>query len=83
MTHKIVFTNKAVKDLKSIPNSEQRRIGTKLKEFGSDPIHHARKLKNSEIGEYRFRVGNYRIIFDLDGDTIVILRVGHRSDIYK
>jgi len=30
----------------------------------------------------RFRIGNYRVIFDLEGDEIVVLRAGHRKDIY-
>ena len=36
-----------------------------------------------KIGTYRFRMGNYRVIFDIEGKDIVILRVGHRREIYK
>jgi mRNA interferase RelE/StbE len=43
----------------------------------------ARKLISHRIGAYRFRIGDYRIIFDIDGENIVILRIGHRRDIYK
>jgi mRNA interferase RelE/StbE len=32
---------------------------------------------------YRFRVGEYRVIFDLEGDDIVVLRVGHGRQIYR
>jgi mRNA interferase RelE/StbE len=35
------------------------------------------------LGAYRFRIGDYRVVFDLEGDEIVILRVGHRRDIYR
>ena len=32
---------------------------------------------------YRFRIGDYRVICDIEGDEIVILRIGHRRDIYR
>lgn len=35
------------------------------------------------MGAYRFRIGDYRIIFNIEGENIVILRVGHRKSIYK
>jgi mRNA interferase RelE/StbE len=40
-------------------------------------------LISHKIGTYRFRIGDYRAIFDIDGENIVILRIGHRRDIYK
>ncbi len=36
-----------------------------------------------KIGTYRFRIGDYRVIFDIYGEDIVILRIGHRRSIYK
>ncbi|MBI1938539.1 MAG: hypothetical protein HYS25_10480 [Ignavibacteriales bacterium] len=44
---------------------------------------YSEKLINSEIGSYRFRVWDYRIIFDLEKDKIVILRAGYRKEIYR
>ncbi|PIU83448.1 MAG: hypothetical protein COS68_03990 [Elusimicrobia bacterium CG06_land_8_20_14_3_00_38_11] len=35
------------------------------------------------MGMYRFRVGDYRVIFDVDKNNIVILRIGHRKKIYR
>jgi len=35
------------------------------------------------IGQYRFRIGDYRIIFDLADDTLCVLEVGHRKEIYR
>jgi len=35
------------------------------------------------LGTYRFRIGDYRVIFDIEGKDIVALRVGHRRDIYR
>jgi len=39
------------------------------------------KIKGEKL--YRFRVGSYRIIFEMDEDNIVILRIGDRKDIYR
>ncbi|NUN98684.1 MAG: type II toxin-antitoxin system RelE/ParE family toxin [Candidatus Omnitrophica bacterium] len=47
------------------------------------PLKHARKLSNSSIGTYRYRIGNYRVIFDLADRDVVVLRVGHRREIYR
>ncbi len=40
-------------------------------------------MTDSSLGSYRFRVGDYRVIFDLEGEEIVVLRVGHRKEIYR
>ncbi len=40
-------------------------------------------LTDPQLGTYRFRVGDFRVIFDLHGRDIVILRVGHRKSIYR
>jgi mRNA interferase RelE/StbE len=51
--------------------------------FEEDPLIHAEKLIDSRFGTYRFRVGAYRVIFDLEGNDLVVLRVGHRKEIYR
>ncbi|MEO6695316.1 MAG: type II toxin-antitoxin system RelE/ParE family toxin [Ignavibacteria bacterium] len=70
--YKILFTDRSKKDLKSLDISIQTRIVNKLKEYSSDPIHFSRKLQNSSIGTYRFRIGDYRISFDIAKDEVVI-----------
>jgi mRNA interferase RelE/StbE len=81
--YKIILTNRAIKDLHAIDKTEQRKIGIRIKEYSSDPQKYARKLINPKIGTYRFRIGDYRIVFDLEEDRMIILRIGHRKDIYK
>ena len=44
---------------------------------------HATKLTDPALETYRFRIGDYRVIFDIEDKEIVILRVGHRKNIYK
>ncbi|MDO8688920.1 MAG: type II toxin-antitoxin system RelE/ParE family toxin [Dehalococcoidia bacterium] len=59
------------------------RLRDGLEKHREDPLAHARKMVNSSLGGYRFRIGDYRVVFDIDGDSLVILRVGHRRDIYR
>lgn len=44
---------------------------------------YARKMIDPALGTYRFRVGEYRIIFDIEGNELIILRVGHWQQIYR
>ena len=61
----------------------KQRIGKALQRYERDPLAHAEPLKQSDLGSYRFRIGDYRVVFDLEGSEIVVLRVGHRREIYK
>lgn len=81
--HEIVITQHAKKDLKNLDKMVIQRIGNKLKFFSNDPLKYARGLTDPKIGGYRFRIGDYRVIFDIDDDKIIVLRVGHRKEIYK
>ena len=58
-------------------------MGRHLSDYKEDPFKYAEKLTDSTLGTYRFRVGDYRIIFDVDDTNIVVLRVGRRKEIYK
>lgn len=83
MMYKIIITDRAIKDIEKLDIAEKKRIGEKLKLYAADPFRYSRKLTNPKIGSYRFRIGDYRVIFDISDDCIVILRVGHRRSIYK
>jgi len=83
MSYKLVYTNTAYKDIKKLDIVARKRIGKKIEEYSKGPILNSKKLTNSLIGTYRWRIGNYRVVFDIDNKNIVILRVGHRKEIYK
>ncbi|MBI5235651.1 MAG: type II toxin-antitoxin system RelE/ParE family toxin [Deltaproteobacteria bacterium] len=63
--------------------SGEKKIGTILLRYRTDPFKYAERLTDSNLGTYRFRIGDYRIIFDVEDNTIVVLRAGHRKEIYK
>lgn len=83
MRYALVYTRRAAKDIKKLDSLTKKRLSKKLKEFEKNPLHYVEKLVNSKIGEYRFRVGNHRIVFDIRGKDIVVLRIGHRREIYE
>ena len=65
---------------------EIRKIITKKLEYflsSGQPLIFAGHLTNHKVGQYRFRIGDYRVIFDVEGESLVILSVGHRREIYK
>ena len=78
------FIPKALKKLSKLPKDIQRRIFSKLDYFcQTNPLVYADKLTDRQAGEFRFRVGNYRVVFDIDDNLITILDVGHRREIYR
>lgn len=83
MKHKLVYTKRAAKDIERLEVNIRNRIGRTLLRYAEDPLKYAEKLIDPRLGMYRFRIGDYRVIFDLAKDDIVILRVGHRRDIYR
>ena len=80
-----VFKYQALRNLQKLPQEIQKRIIKKLDFFveSGEPLSFAENLVNFEIGQYRFRIGDYRVIFDLDDERLIILTLGHRKNIYK
>jgi mRNA interferase RelE/StbE len=85
MAYTIVITKKAKKDIDALEGVIRERLGRKLLQIAKlNDIHPVvRQLVDSRIGSYRLRVGDYRVLFDLDTKNIVILRVQHRKDVYR
>jgi mRNA interferase RelE/StbE len=81
--YKLVYTRRAVKDIEKLDEVTRARIAKSLARFENEPFRYAGKLTDPNLGTYRFRVGDYRVIFDVEGRDIVLLRVGHRRELYK
>jgi len=79
----LVYTQRAIKDIQKLDHHMKQRIGKTLLRYAKDPYKHSERLTDSKLGNYRFRIGDYRVIFDVEGNEIVVLRIGHRSEIYS
>lgn len=83
MSYQLLYTRTAFSDIKKLDSVVKKKIQKKLEQYSQSPLSYAKRLVNSQIGTYRWRIGDFRVVFDLDGKNIVILRVGHRREIYK
>lgn len=79
----VVLTRRAVRDLDRLDPPDRRRVLDRLRELAADPLQNARKLTDPRLGGFRYRIGSYRVIFDLEDGRVVVLRIGHRREIYR
>jgi mRNA interferase RelE/StbE len=83
MKYRIVYTKRAADDISKLDLETKKKIREAMERNAVAPLNYARKMIDRALGTYRFRIGDYRVIFDLESDKIVVLRVGHRREIYK
>ena len=78
------FTKHADRQLRKLPVATQRRIIKKIKFYiaTENPLHFADSISDTRDKVYRFRIGNYRVIFDWLGNHIRITKVDLRPRIY-
>jgi mRNA interferase RelE/StbE len=81
MNYDIEFKPRAVKDLKDLPRAAQRRIVAKIEGLRDNLAGDVKKLTNF-TPEYRLRVGDYRVLFEVEENRVVVYRVVHRKDAY-
>ena len=80
---KIKIRKSAIKDLRRIDHEVRDRLHDKIKSLTNFPnVSNIKKLTNFEPA-YRMRVGDYRILFNINDDSIVIGRILHRKDSYQ
>jgi len=86
LPYRIKFTPSAAKDYKSIrPTSLKSKIANALEEIAESPHQAGKALKASLTGCYSYRIGKYRIVYEiLKKETVVIvLRIRPRRDVYR
>ena len=85
MIYQIEISNKATKQLKKLSTDIRDRINEKILELAENPRPSGVvKLENTD-NKYRIRVGNYRILYEIEDDVLIVkvVRVGHRRDVYR
>lgn len=83
--YKIEFTKQAAKEVAVLNIGARKRLKNKLKFYldQPDPLRYAARLQNRKDGQYRWRIGYYRVVFDVKKSAIIILRVQHRKEVYR
>jgi mRNA interferase RelE/StbE len=82
MKYEIEIKAEAIVALGKLPEETRREIGYRLHVLQQDFSGDVKKLKGSK-SEYRLRVGDYRVLFELVGRRIVVYTLGQRKDIYR
>lgn len=82
--YKILIKQSAKKELGKLPKKDLQKIVIKIQDLSSEPRPAGcEKLSGEE--KYRIRQGNYRIVYSIEDDELIIIvvKVGHRREIYK
>jgi mRNA-degrading endonuclease RelE of RelBE toxin-antitoxin system len=79
----IEWTETALADMAALDRGIARRIKQSVERFAATGAGNVRRLQGIEPPEHRLRVGDYRVRFHLDPDTIRILRVRNRREAYR
>ncbi|PSR17383.1 type II toxin-antitoxin system mRNA interferase toxin, RelE/StbE family [filamentous cyanobacterium CCP3] len=85
MTYRIEFAKPAAKQFKTIPLQEQQRLKPKIDALANEPRPSGMVKLAGEDDLYRIRVGNYRVIYAIEDDRLLVLvvKVGHRREVYR
>jgi mRNA interferase RelE/StbE len=82
MKYKIQFKPRAVKDIDRLPSRMQLQIIKGIEGMSDDLKGDVKRLTNF-TPEYRLRLGDYRILFEIENKNIVVYRVRHRREAYR
>ncbi|MEI6392002.1 MAG: type II toxin-antitoxin system RelE/ParE family toxin [Verrucomicrobiota bacterium] len=80
--YRIEFAASALEDLRSIPKREVDQILRKVQRLENGLHGNIKRLQNADVG-FRLRMGDYRVLFDVIGDRILVQKVGNRKDVYE
>jgi len=82
MKYKTHFKPQSVKDFEALSSKFQQRILACIEKM-SDNLSGDVKRLTDLTPEYRLRVGDYRVLFEIEKDSIIIYRIRHRREAYR
>ena len=85
MSYQVLIERRALKELARLPPNMTGRVRTAIDQLSTLPRpHNAKKLAGSR-DQWRVRVGDYRILYQLDRKARIVLvaRIGHRREVYR
>jgi mRNA interferase RelE/StbE len=83
-SYSVLVTRSAEKEIASLPVEVRRLVVLRIQALATDPRPHgSEKLSGEE--KYRIRQGRYRVVYTIDDEivTVTVVRVAHRSDVYR
>ncbi len=83
-SYKLLIKPSAAKEIQALPAGDQRRVVAKIRGLADNPRPSGtERLSGDE--KYRVRQGDYRVLYSVDdaAQTLVIVKVGHRRDVYR
>jgi len=83
LTYSISYKASVAKDLRPLPPKQRRDILASIEEvLSKNPVSQS-QLKGQFAGLYRLRVGDYLVVYSIRGSEVLVLRIGHRRDVYR
>lgn len=85
MTYAVEFTRSAQRQLDKLPKRLKEHLNGAITELESEPRPHGVDKIRGATDQYRIRVGDYRVVFEIDDDARVVsvIAIGHRSVVYR
>ena len=83
--YSIRFVESAARSLKKLPVGPRLRIAARIEALADNPYPPGNRKMAGEEHAYRIRIGDYRVVYDVLEEVIVVLvlRIGHRKDVYR
>lgn len=84
-SYEIEITRTAEKQLEKLPRKEQKRVVAAVLRLADEPRPRGSRKLGGHDDVFRIRVGTYRVLYSVSGGqlVIIILKVGHRHDVYR
>ncbi len=85
MSYAVQFTPRAHRDFAALDRNVQRRLTPHINRLAENPFPPGYKRLHADEPFFRLRVGDYRMIYQVEGKrlTVIIVKVGHRRDVYR
>ena len=80
--YNLIIARRFRQDLRRLDAQMHRRVLEVLERLQEEPFQ-GQRLTNVAIGQWRIRVGDYRIRYDIEGEQVLLYRVRHRREIYR
>ena len=83
-SYKLLIKPSAAREIHSLPAADHKRVVARIRTVADDPRPSGtERLSGDE--KYRIRQGDYRVLYSIDdaAKTVVIVKVGHRRDVYR